>query len=562
MKKSLIFCIIIFLFFIISLISAEITGETITGKPTSESLALNITVTPPVPILTIINPKNDTYIINESLMLNYTQINADMIWYNLDGGINTTITGGIYFDTSWGGHTLYLYGNNSYGEVSKNVTFTSNTTFLTIFYSEYNGSTKGGSTDFKSYSYGDLQNMSNIILENSLYGKIQFNEIINITNDYISNDSIVDLDNNTNISLNRIGLNITALPNFNVFSTLEMYNLPFNNPRILKDGIICPTSICTFEYFTNNTLKFNVTEFGIYSAEETPITEVVVTPGGGGSGGASPVKIKNFSTDKESIYISLKQGDSAYEEITIKNREKSNLIFTLSISNVEDLTKLSETQFSLKPEEEKTITIDFFTHENTEPNLYIGKLIIKAGGTIKEIPLAIEIESSEPLFDIKINIPNQFKKIISGEEVLAQIQLYNLGDDKEVDVTMDYTVIKEDTGEVILFERDTLAVKEHLEFIKSVKIPENAGLGDYIFYTRVNYEDKVASATDTFRIDKDFMVFFNRIKFVLLLFLIIILAALFFILLKRRRKEKEESKKYKTSKKYSLKKIIISSEQN
>ncbi|HRZ86163.1 MAG TPA: hypothetical protein P5277_05290, partial [Candidatus Paceibacterota bacterium] len=97
MKKSLIFCIIIFLFFIISLISAEITGETITGKPTSESLALNITVTPPVPILTIINPKNDTYIINESLMLNYTQINADMIWYNLDGGINTTITGGIYF---------------------------------------------------------------------------------------------------------------------------------------------------------------------------------------------------------------------------------------------------------------------------------------------------------------------------------------------------------------------------------------------------------------------------------------------------------------------------------
>jgi hypothetical protein len=545
----------------ISLISAEITGETITGKPTSESLALNITVTLPTTILTIISPKNDTYLINESLILNYTQINADMIWYNVDGGINTTITGAIYFDTSEGEHTLYLYGNNSYGLTSKNVTFTSNTTFLTILYSEYNGSTKGDSTDFKSYSYGDLQNMSGIILENSLYGKIKFNEIINITNDYIPNDSIVDLDNNTNISLNRIDLNYTALPNFNVSSTLELYNLPFTNPRILKDGVICPTSICTLESFSNNTLKFNVTSFGIYSAEETPITEVVVTPGGGG-GGTSPVKIKNFSTDKESIYVSLKQGESAYKEITIKNKERSNLIFTLQIYDIVNLTKLSETQFSLKPDEEKTITIDFFTHEDTEPNLYIGKLIIRTGATAKEIPIAIEVESSEPLFDIKINIPNQFKRIVSGEEVLARIQLYNLGDDKEVDVAMDYLILKEDTGELILFERDTLAVKEHLEFIKSVKIPESAGLGNYLFYARVNYENKVASATDTFKVDKNFVVFFNRVKFVLLIFLIVILVLLFFLLLKKREKEKKEGKKYKTSKKYHLKKIIINTGQN
>jgi hypothetical protein len=562
MKKSFIFCIAIFsLFFIFSLISAEITGESITGKPTSESLALNITVALPTTILAIISPKNDTYLINKSLLLNYTQINADMIWYNIDGGINTTITGAIYFDISEGEHTLYLYGNNSYGQVSKNVTFTSNITFLTIFYSEYNGSTKGDSTDFKLYAYGDLQNMSKIILENSLYGKIQFNEIINITNDYIPNDSIVDLDSNTNISLNRIDLNYTALPNFNVSSTLELYNLPFTNPRILKDGTICPTSICTFEYFTNNTLKFNVTEFGIYSAEETPITEVVVTPGGGG-GGTSPVKIKNFSTDKESIYVSLKQGDSTYEEITIKNKERSNLLFTLTIYDILNLTKLSETQFSLKPDEEKTITIDFFTHEDTNPNLYIGKLIIKTGATVKEIPIAIEVESSEALFDIKINIPNQFKRIISGEDVLARIQLYNLGEDKEVDVAMDYIIIKEKTGEVILFERDTLAVEGHLEFIKSIKIPESAGLGNYLFYARVNYEDKIASATDTFKVDKNFIVFFNRVKFVLLIFLIIILMTLFFILIKRRKKEKEEGKKYKTSKKYRLKKIIIHPGQN
>jgi hypothetical protein len=557
MKKSGIFFIaIIFLFILINFISAEVTGEIITGKPTSESLALNITVTLPTAILTIISPKNDTYLINETLLLNYTQVNANMVWYNIDLGVNTTITGAVYFDTSEGEHTLYLYGNNSYGLVSKNVTFTSNITFLTIFYNEYNGSTKGSSTDFKYYNYKDLQNMSSIILENSLYGKIKFNENINITNDYFPNDRIIDLDNNINISLNRIDLNYTALPNFNVSSTLELYNLPFSNPRILKDGEICPTSICTFEYFANNTLKFNVTSFGVYSAEETPITETITTSGGGG-GGSSPVKIKNFSTDKDSIQVSLKQGESIYEEITIKNRERSNLMFTLLVYDIEGFIKLSENQFSLKPNEEKTITLDFFAHEKNVPDLYIGKLIIRAGATAKEIPVVIEVESSEPLFDIKLKIPNQFKRIVAGEEVLAQIQLYNLGETGEVDVTMDYIIKREDTGEVILFEQDTLAVDEHLELIKSFEIPSTTGLGNYLFYARVNYEDKVASATDTFRIDKNFIVFLNRLKLLMLIFTILIILILLLILI-RRRKRKEDNK-LQVSKKYRLKKIVIDS---
>jgi hypothetical protein len=559
MKKSLIFFItIILLFILIKFIPAEVTGDTITGKPTSESLALNITVALPTTILTIISPENDTYLINETLLLNYSQVNADMVWYNVDLGSNTTITGAIYFDVSEGEHTLYLYGNNSYGLTSKNVSFTSNKTFLTILYSEYNGSTKGDSTNFISYSYGDLQSISEIILENSLYGKIKFNEIINITNDNLPNDGIIDLDNNTNISLNRIDLNYTALPNFNVSATLDVYNLPFTNPRILKEGAVCPSSICTFESFTNNTLKFNVTTFGIYSAEETPITETVTLPGSGG-GGSSPIRVRNFSTDKESIQVSLKQGETTYEEIIIKNKERSNLIFKISIFDVEDFTKLSEEIFTLKPNEEKIIRIDFFAHEDASPNLYIGKLIIKTGTTQKDIPVAIEVESSEPLFDIKLKIPSQFKQIVAGDEVLAEIQLYNLGEIGRVDVNMDYIIKKESTGEVVLFEQDTLAVEEHIEFIKDFKIPENAELGSYIFYTRINYNDKVASATDTFKVSKNFVVFFNRMKFVLLVFVIISLILLITII-HNRRKEEEKSKKYKVSNKYRLKKIVIESD--
>lgn len=558
MKKSLvIFAIIIFLFSSIDYISSEITGEIITGKPTSETLALNISVSLPTVVVSIINPENDTYLFNESILLNYTQTNADYIWYNLDLGVNTTISDIIYFNVSEGEHTLYLYGNNTNGERPTNVSFIANTTFLIIYYSEYNGSTKGNSTNFISYGYTNLQNLSDIILENSVYGKIQFNEIINITNDNMPNDRIVDLDANTNISLNRIDLNYTTLPNFNVSSTLYIYNLPFTNPRILKDGSVCPTSICTLESFENSTLKFNITEFGTYSSEETPSTEVVTPPGGGGSGYSKP-KAKDFSINIDSIQVSLKQGESTYRELTIKNKEKSILSFTLSSFGLEEIMTINEEIFSLSPGEEKTIRLDFTASKDTSPDLYIGKLTIKSGTTQKEIPIAVEIASPNSLFDIRVNIPNKYKQVLAGKEIEVGIQLFSFFLSKEVEVNLEYTIKNKETGEIIILEQDKVNVEGELAYTRKFIIPEGSEMGEYLFYAKIDYEEKIASATDTFKISNDFAVFFNRSQLTLIILISIIL--LFLIILLIKRKKKKEEKKYKFSKNFKMKRIIISSD--
>src|SRR3989344_4624186 len=116
-----------------------ITGETITGKASTQQTNISIFVLPGVfPTLEIKKPDNKTYINNQSLLLDYDATNAVEVWYNLDNGDNTTITSRVYFNISQGSHTLWLYANSSAGNInSTNVTFAVDLTRFSINKSEW-----------------------------------------------------------------------------------------------------------------------------------------------------------------------------------------------------------------------------------------------------------------------------------------------------------------------------------------------------------------------------------------------------------------------------------------
>jgi len=543
MKKSLIFLILIFLFILICIpfFPAEITGETITGEVPAQSLALNITVLG-APPLSILSPENETYLNNESLLLNYTVRLEDAVWYNIDLiGENITITSPIYFNTSQGGHTLYLYANNTYNTTTRNITFTVNSTRFIILYSKYNGSTKGISTDFINYSYEDIQNLSDAILENTNWGKIKFNQAINLTKDLVSTDNKLNLDSNVNLSDNKIELNSTALPNFNISATLWLYNLNFTNPRILKDGIVCSSPTCVIESYTGGTLKtlkFNVASFTIYSAEETPTsTPPAETPSGGGA------KItKDFSIDKERIKISLKQGQAKKEQITIKNKGNRKANFKVLAVRLEDFIRINEAEFDLDAGKSKTINIDFIAGEESIPDLYIGKLLIESEGIEKEILTVIEIESKSALFDVNAEILTRYQRILPGEKMVAKIELYNLGGGQRVDVLLDY-VIKDEENNEIIKEHETIAVETKASFIKEFYMHENLDFGKYVFYVKATYNGKVASASAFFEISKEEFTLKEKIYIGTILILIVLTGIIISLYLGLKRKVKHISKK-------------------
>jgi len=501
-----------------------LTGETVTGEATNSNFAVSVSVLVSVPSLTIISPENKTYVTNKNLLLNFTSSGTNTIWYNLDQISNKTITSSTYFNTTQGTHTLYLYANNTDGNLTlENITFTVNINKFKILYNTYSGSKKGESNNFNKSSYEDLQNLSDIILEQTNWGKIEFSEAINVTEDLNFSDNEVDLDSNINISENRIEINSTALPNFNKSAILYLYNLTFTDPRILKDGAVCPTTTCTEIDYSGGTLIFSAPSFTVYSAEETPGS--YSPPSGGGSRSSS--KEKSFDIDLEEITVQIKQGETMEKEIILINNGDEKLSFSLEETpSITQFIKIDEKEFELNPGEVKMIIIDFLVKEETIPNLYLGRIFLKAGGIEKDILIGIEVVTKNPLFDLEIDLPERFLHIKPGEEIYYQVKIFNVGDKKnQIDVFAEHKILDANANE-ISSESQFLAVITRTEYIKEVKIPENLAAGKYVIYVKTTYNGEVASASVWFEVKgKSFFTLKNIgiIGIILIILLTIIL---------------------------------------
>jgi hypothetical protein len=154
-----------------------------------------------------------------------------------------------------------------------------------------------------------------------------------------------------------------------------------------------------------------------------------------------------------------------------------------------------------------------------------------------------------------MNIPNKYTYVLPGESVLAQIELYNVGSDKKVDASLDYT-IKDDQGNDIVKDHDTLAVGNSKIFTKSMQIPKELTFGRYVFYTKLTYENKTASASSWFNVGKRPTIPLN-IGITALIVVIIICILIFFI---RIRKIKKHSGSFKKVDIDSLKRAKLTKE--
>jgi len=98
-------------------------------------------------------------------------------------------------------------------------------------------------------------------------------------------------------------------------------------------------------------------------------------------------------------------------------------------------------------------------------------------------------------------------------------------------VDIEYLIIN-DEGNIIISEKETLNIREKLEFLKDIKIPEETKEGRYLLYVKTIYDGKVASASEWFDVQKKIIAppiglpkvnLVNSIIFLLILILIIII---------------------------------------
>jgi parallel beta-helix repeat protein len=277
--------------------------------------------------------------------------------------------------------------------------------------------------------------------------------------------------------------------------------------------------------------------------------------GGGGGGGGAPTKPPldklNFETDKDLIEVDVVKGTTLREKITVTNVDNKVItIDNIRVTGVDRFMKLSESSFSLSPGDSKEVIIDIFANEDERVDTYAGAILFEATGGAKQVYVLLNVKDKAPLFDITVDIDKD--NIIPGEDVIGFIDIFNLGDLKNVNIKLYYAVL-DFQQKVIVEETELLSIERRVGLVRSLQLPIDIAFGKYIYYARVEYEDSkgnlvVATGSKAFDVsDVTLSPFLSRIIKIILwtLAIIAILVVIIVIILFLRRREEEEPVKRK-----------------
>ena len=133
----------------------------------------------------------------------------------------------------------------------------------------------------------------------------------------------------------------------------------------------------------------------------------------------------------------------------------------------------------------------------------------------------------ESLFDIVIEIPESFRTVAPGSELLTSIKLVNLGSAGRIDVFLDFWIA--DSKENIIFsKKETVAVETQANFVRVFDIPKSVLPGNYTIHAKITYADgKIAVAQQSFHVaekqDMKLDIIYYLISAVLIVIVIIYL---------------------------------------
>ncbi len=106
-------------------------------------------------------------------------------------------------------------------------------------------------------------------------------------------------------------------------------------------------------------------------------------------------------------------------------------------------------------------------------------------------------EAPKQLLDLKLSIINNDLK--PNEKLDFYVELFSLGSIRRYDVTLNY-FITDSSNNRITSKTETVAVETRASIKSEIDLPRKIDTGNYILKVNANYNNKLASASDTFRI--------------------------------------------------------------
>ena len=216
-----------------------------------------------------------------------------------------------------------------------------------------------------------------------------------------------------------------------------------------------------------------------------------------GSCFAESVKEKRgFDVDNILLKLTVRQGESLFKTIKVTNTGFERINFKIDKENL-DFISISEQEFSLGAGEAKSLELDFDI-EGKDAGVYLGRILVSSG-KILAVPVVLEIETKEVLFDSNINVPPEYSSIYPGEKAIIETQIFNLENLglKTLEVTY---IVRDFKGKTIFSEQENIAITTETSTTKIISIPKDIETGDYIFITIVKYDDSIGTSSYFFKI--------------------------------------------------------------
>ena len=336
----------------------------------------------------------------------------------------------------------------------------------------------------------------NITLNETQSGKFYVNEFIdkNITgnNDLNAN---TDVTNRASQSMSVVVADPTVSWSFNnAAEAVISYTVDKNVP---SDKILASQTVVT-------TVPTSTNGGGSVGTSSTSSGGSSGTSSGGKGGGGvfSPVST-NFSIDKTILKVVLKQGQITTKTLKIKNTGTS--IFDIKaylqdLGRFKMLPQENELTTRLSPNEEKMIELTFKALEDEKPDIYPAKITFKSPSIQTDIDTVIEVDSAQPLFDADVEVLPDSKKVFPGDNVLIEVNLFNIRGFGRVDVNVEYQ-IKDFKGNVVASEHETVAVETQAKFSRALLVPSDLRPGTYVALAKVTYGDSVGTSSDLFEVE-------------------------------------------------------------
>lgn len=361
---------------------------------------------------------------------------------------------------------------------------------------------------------------SNVSVPDTIAPNVTINTPLNATT-YVSNNLI-------NISLNENG---SCKYSLDAGTTNNSLTASADNREFTKDFTGISNGNYLLNVYCNDSFgNQNYTEFVNFTIN---FPAAPVTPGGGGGGGGGRT-IETFTIDRDLIEVSLKQGESKREQVSIENTGNVILNFVINSTNLDNHLIISEKSFFLEPGEIKIINFDFFAGDKESPEVYAGNIVISMKDIKKTINVVTRVQERNPLFDIKAELLS--KKILKGDDLDMNINIYNLGDLKNIDVLLYYSIIDFE-NRTLAYREESLAIDEHLKLFRTISPVPELEYGNYVLYAKVSYENITAVSSYAFKVTTAFD------KYSILFWIIILLLILIILLIIRKIKKDMEKRR-------------------